>query len=336
MKERIHWIDISKGIAILCVFIGHTISAPPIFADFVYNFHMPLFFFMSGYCFSAKRNTKDFIVNKLKTVVLPIFTLGFTGSVIVAVLMKFLKHEEIQWKWLFLNPIIQYKDHCLLWFLASLFVALTVFYFIVRIFKDKLVPVAIVSILLSVSTLLLVKKTFIFLPWSIQTSLISLMFISVGYIIKKTSFYKKLNRIWVLVVAALICITSSYFNRSIYGLVEMHSNRYGNPLLFYLSALAGCLMVMSFSILIEKNSVLEYFGKNSLIFYALEPIQYFANFIIATVNAYFGFTLTFRFCVIETAFAIVGICLLSCVAAKIINSYLPFLIGQKHSKIELQ
>ncbi|MCQ2471193.1 MAG: acyltransferase family protein [Clostridia bacterium] len=336
MKERIHWIDISKGIAILCVFIGHTISTPKIFSDFVYYFHMPLFFFMSGYCFSAKRNTKDFIVNKLKTVVLPIFTLGFTGSVIVAVLMNFLKHEEIQWKWIFLNPVIQYKEHCLLWFLASLFVALTVFYFIVRIFKDKLVPIAITSILLSVSTLVLIKTTSIFLPWNIQTSLVSLMFISVGYIIKKTSFYKKLNHIWVLVATAFACIIFGYLNDNFFESVEMHSNDYGNPLLFYLSALAGCLMVMSFSILIEKNSVLEYFGKNSLIFYALEPIQYFANFAIKTVNHHISFSSASWFSIIETTFAIASICLLSCVAAKIINFYLPFLIGKKHSKIELK
>ena len=48
MKNRINWIDISKGIAIVLVIIGHlNVKWFPnigIIIDEIYSFHMPLFF----------------------------------------------------------------------------------------------------------------------------------------------------------------------------------------------------------------------------------------------------------------------------------------------------
>jgi len=56
--KRLDWIDIAKGIGIILVVLGHTL-VPQVretgFAGFlwifIYNFHMPLFFFLSGYLF---------------------------------------------------------------------------------------------------------------------------------------------------------------------------------------------------------------------------------------------------------------------------------------------
>lgn len=47
-KKRIAWIDISKGIAILCTIVGHCIGKNKI-GIFIFSFHMPLFFVLSGY-----------------------------------------------------------------------------------------------------------------------------------------------------------------------------------------------------------------------------------------------------------------------------------------------
>ena len=146
MKERIHWIDIAKGIAIICVFLGHTITTEGVLSSFIYLFHMPLFFMLSGYCFSAKRDFGPFVLNKLKTVVLPIFTIGLTGAVLVALAGVFIQHQSVDWKWIFLNPIVQYKEHSLLWYLASLFVAIIIFYVIVKLTKDKPVPIILISL----------------------------------------------------------------------------------------------------------------------------------------------------------------------------------------------
>lgn len=46
-SKRILWIDYCKVIGICLVLIGHTYPNNPI-TDWLYSFHMPLFFFISG------------------------------------------------------------------------------------------------------------------------------------------------------------------------------------------------------------------------------------------------------------------------------------------------
>ena len=49
---RIDFIDIQKGIGILLVVFGHLISADSYIYRIVFSFHMPLFFLLSGYCYT--------------------------------------------------------------------------------------------------------------------------------------------------------------------------------------------------------------------------------------------------------------------------------------------
>lgn len=49
VKKRIHWIDWAKFIGIWLVIIGH---APIIGGIFIYMFHMPMFFMISGFLYN--------------------------------------------------------------------------------------------------------------------------------------------------------------------------------------------------------------------------------------------------------------------------------------------
>lgn len=46
--ERIAWIDMAKAIAILLMIVGHEINSGGV-RSFIFSFHMPLFFILSGY-----------------------------------------------------------------------------------------------------------------------------------------------------------------------------------------------------------------------------------------------------------------------------------------------
>lgn len=46
-KERLSWLDVLKGIGIILVVMGHIYSNSIIF-NWLYSFHMPLFFFSAG------------------------------------------------------------------------------------------------------------------------------------------------------------------------------------------------------------------------------------------------------------------------------------------------
>ena len=71
--KRIEWVDMLKGFGIILVMLGHA-SFPESLRIELYTFHMPLFFFMSGYVFSIKKysNFKDFLIYKAKTLLLPL------------------------------------------------------------------------------------------------------------------------------------------------------------------------------------------------------------------------------------------------------------------------
>ena len=53
--KRILWIDYAKSICIYLVLLGHAHASQPV-TDFIYTFHMPLFFFLSGCLFSFEKH----------------------------------------------------------------------------------------------------------------------------------------------------------------------------------------------------------------------------------------------------------------------------------------
>lgn len=47
ISKRIEWIDVAKGICIVLMVVGHT-RLPSIISNWIWSFHMPFFFFISG------------------------------------------------------------------------------------------------------------------------------------------------------------------------------------------------------------------------------------------------------------------------------------------------
>ena len=102
-KKREEFIDIAKGIAILCVIIGHTwknaYPADKRLMVFIYSFHMPLFFILSGWCLkSTDVKISSVIVKKIKQLVVPYVVINFIRTMIMSPEL-FLKTEF--WRSLF-------------------------------------------------------------------------------------------------------------------------------------------------------------------------------------------------------------------------------------------
>lgn len=85
MKDRLPWIDITKGIAIILVVLGHVVTSfynsgllndSKLFElvyNFIYSFHMPLFFFISGFLAYKKDEsfTKKSVIVKILSYAIP-------------------------------------------------------------------------------------------------------------------------------------------------------------------------------------------------------------------------------------------------------------------------
>lgn len=59
-ENRIDWVDISKGLGIILVIIGHCVYLGGLIHNWIFSFHMPLFFILSG-IFIRKIKLNSFI-----------------------------------------------------------------------------------------------------------------------------------------------------------------------------------------------------------------------------------------------------------------------------------
>jgi len=87
-KNRILFVDATKGIAMLLVIFAHTLTGEgtsALFRGIVYSFHMPLFFILSGYTMKHSTDFNGFIKKKLvlaKKLLLPGVLLFFAWVII--------------------------------------------------------------------------------------------------------------------------------------------------------------------------------------------------------------------------------------------------------------
>lgn len=73
-QERIAWVDVFKGYAIILVVIGHTGSPLGLM---IYAFHMPAFFFISGYVTDLDRHSiPEFLYRRARTLLVPFISLN--------------------------------------------------------------------------------------------------------------------------------------------------------------------------------------------------------------------------------------------------------------------
>lgn len=74
-ERRIAWIDMLKGIGILCVVLGHSTGD-----RYVYLFHMPLFYILSGYMIKQPIKPSAYISKSTIRLLIPYFSFLFLIS----------------------------------------------------------------------------------------------------------------------------------------------------------------------------------------------------------------------------------------------------------------
>lgn len=94
-KARIAWIDTAKLIGIYLVILGHIVLNPgsePVYR-FIYAFHMPLFFLLSG-AVTSRRSIKETFVRSVRQLIVP-YVLFYMVSWLWWFVVSFLRHPEL-------------------------------------------------------------------------------------------------------------------------------------------------------------------------------------------------------------------------------------------------
>lgn len=79
--ERVQYLDIAKGIAIICIVIGHNLGIPAV-GHVVFTFHVPIFYFITGYLMNRNSSVSDFVKRRSKRLLLPYL---YTSLVMIVV-----------------------------------------------------------------------------------------------------------------------------------------------------------------------------------------------------------------------------------------------------------
>ncbi len=141
--NRVEWVDTLKFLGMWAIYIGHFANEAGLLYHYVFTFHVPLFFFISGF-FALKNPEKSLWENTKKrffNILIPYFILSFI-SIIFMIIQKPNEPLAIQTLILYLNQAIKGIRNTLsygqaLWFLPCLFFIAFYYDLITKIFKNK-------------------------------------------------------------------------------------------------------------------------------------------------------------------------------------------------------
>ncbi len=138
-------IDVLKGLGMLLVIIGHTTNDKTLFS-FIYSFHMPLFFFISGILFNPTKydTLKTLLVSKVKTLLIPYVFFFFITYFYWLIIEKNLRSIDVSWYKPLIGLFYGVEDgtgylinNTVLWFLPALFTTEILFYSIFKFISKK-------------------------------------------------------------------------------------------------------------------------------------------------------------------------------------------------------
>lgn len=281
--NRIQFFDTTKGILMLLLIYGHLIIFAralkvenptshfiQITVPFYRVFFMQTFFFITGYCTSWNIKPSVFLEKNLKTIIWPAFIFlpfDYLAKVIIGTDLTISSLA---------NLVIQYIINGLPWFLSSLFLSKILFYIIFKIWNNK------VWVLVSCFILLIIVVYIIdgYAPrniWSYQQAFAMIPFMGLGYCVRiwdnnaskkrKILNYRNLS---ILSIPYFFIIALWQFLGLGLGFpaVDYYIDIVPLTVPFYIAfAVSGSALILIIAKLLEKFTLLNLLGRQSLFIY---------------------------------------------------------------------
>lgn len=287
MKERNHTIDILRGIAIFLVVFGHVTHIPELRA-YIWGFHIPVFFFLSGLLFRREKFSTfaAFAKSRLKSLVLPyavfyVVTLAYwilierhtrgadvsIGSQIVG-----LVYGTYDLRYMMFNGA--------LWFIPCLFSMEMLYWFVSKCRK----PVCQMGLLIGCYVVGLCLKSYTpWLPWGICAAFIGGVYYGIGDLCKPLlDSPKMISGGELLKYTAIIVLFALQIVALPWTGADLASLKVGNVWLYIPISLIGICLYWLIASVVKKSTVIEYLGVNSLVIFAFQEPVYRAVIFVAS------------------------------------------------------
>lgn len=332
-KQILDYIDALKGFGIILVVIGHHLLDAYEVTNWIYSFHMPLFFMITGYLSEYKKDKcediRKLIINKAKSIMYPYFTFSLINIIwyVAFYIIIPIGGQPEETLTAVLLKTVTTLGYNAMWFLPTFFIGVVLFNIINNTKLSHYIHIAIMILGCVVCVLIrqngMERNAVWYILNYISRSAVATSFIYIGSLICK--FLIKLNNVteWICmgVCAMFVAITLSVnlANTNNYNLAL---SNLGNPVIFYISAISNSvLLLLIFKKINIKKGLLNYYGKKSLIIMALHmgfPVE-IAWLMVGIIGFPFSPMVT-SIIVIVIEFIIMTICIF------LINKYFKFIL----------
>lgn len=281
--NRIESIDIAKGIGILLMVMGHT-GFGDVYDKLINTFHMPLFFFVSGYFYrpNKTRSFKEYLIHQINVLIVPYVAFAFFYEILHYI---FTGEISIQY---FAKSLLSSNHNRIdvagaLWFLLALFSSKIIYCLLEHRIKGVL-NLTIVVTVISLAALTL-RKFDIKLPLCIDTALSMLIVIHSGYLLYAYRGKQLLIRFSTLSPIVLILLTVLFFASGLLNdNVLVRRNKFGIEVLYFISCFCGIILTMNISHILSRQSntlwskikdVFSFWGRESIVFLLINELFLF-------------------------------------------------------------
>lgn len=283
-QKRYEEIDIAKGLGIILVILGHCVYYGGFTCRWIFSFHMPLFFFLSGIFFKGY-SFRQYFEKKFKSMFIPFVFFIIFGGCFTFLIPEW--RSEIGLKQLLVD--VYYGSPSIvkmisLWFLICLAWVEVIALFVVRIKKviNQILCICAIFLLGLIVEYYYCNFNMIRLPLKIDSALIAIFFFYIGYLInidKIKNTYEGL-KFWEVLIVQILLFTITILISNKNGMVNLANIQINNVILYLLGSVLGILLVISvsFGVMRKMNYIkrcIVYIGKNSLDFMGFQSVYYY-------------------------------------------------------------
>lgn len=246
--KRLDYIDIAKGILIILVVIGHILTGESYIRSWIWTFHMPAFFVISGILINhssfTKKSLSEVFISLFQTCIIPYIVFEIIGA--LSCRITHLKIANLN-GYLYDSLTVQ-CNNIVDWFLITLFISEIIVYFLLKLQNKK--AEFIISILFLVFGVINFNTI-------LCRSFIATFFIILGYLGEQ--FLTKGNK-----YVTSICFLLVSYLAIANGRVDLNNMIFHNPVLYIIGSVAGSALTLSMSKHIS-NRIISCLGKHSLL-----------------------------------------------------------------------
>lgn len=308
---RLAFIDVAKSICIFLMVVGHYFPQNHLLLTYIYSFHMPALFIISGYLYrphSWYKTIISFFTPILFFSLVNLFVMIVLGEVAIGT------NQPIQ---MFFR-IFQYRFglgeglFCGIWFLWTL-IGLRLLYgdiHYLRLLRKIYIPIAIVCVIYMTFEKYLINIDIIFRGYFIGRMIPSMVFFCFGLYLREKNWQPKLN-----IKSVIILVFLAFLLPLINQKCGIYENEYGHSyIIFSLNAILSSILLLTISDIIPPSRFIENISKGTLVVLGTHiPILHVLNNLLPDWCSF-----TFPFITMIICYYIIVLC----------ERYCPILMGK--------